>query len=130
VTAFSEPQVGEWYLIAQRDFRVAKQYPEGVEHRWLVVSPQLDVQVRAVLRTTTPGYEGVPHEAHRPGHEPTCMVDRPGTVCVDKPEEIPLHIFRRATYSCREPDGPDREEFLSITRPPRRPKFRRGGSRR
>jgi hypothetical protein len=125
VSQLLRPEVGSWYLIPQSAARVAKQYGEDVSHRWIVVRRDIGGQVRAMLRTSSSGWEGhgIGHDPHPEGHEAGCQIDRRGTIC--PPEDLDLSVFREATYSCREPDESVLEAILSLDRPPRRPQFRR-----
>lgn len=98
------PLPGAWFCFPQSVVRVDKYAPPEKEHRWMVVGRgSLHAgNIPVLLRSTSPGYEGIPHEAHDGAcGAPDCRIDLPGWISarrsVKKAEFVPER------KSCDEP---------------------------
>lgn len=118
-------QTGDWFCIPQSEIRVAAQYPDDIEHRWIVARQSYAGELTAVLRTTKPSYSEFDHDRHENGHEQGCRIDVDGWLC--KPAEVHDEMwFAVERRSCTEPDDAILERVMSWSDlPPRRPTGRR-----
>lgn len=128
------PEPGEWHFLDNDVVTVSKYKrrrglegagADPVEYPWIVVEPPMLLRVWASPRTRQDSYEGVDHDAHPDGHEPTCGINCDGTVCAP-PDRLDQPIFRDARYSCVEPaeTWPDIQSACAVPKP-RRPENRR-----
>lgn len=106
------PKTGEWFCFPQSVIRMDPYAPDEKEHRWIVVGRGIiDAVIPVLLRSTSPGYEGIPHEAHDGTcGVPDCRIDLPGWISARRSIEEEEFILERR--SCLEP----REEIIEKVR--------------
>lgn len=103
-----DPRVGDWYRFSQG---IAPYAPDK-KHRWIVAgSGSLNIEIPALLRSTSPGFEGMEHDPHKCScGSVSCRIDRPGWI--SDLYHIPSSDFTEDSWSCYEPSDEVRESVM------------------